>query len=230
MNIAIIAARGGSKRIPRKNLREFCGRPILAYSIEAARAAGCFDEVMVSTDDEEIAAFAMGQGAKVPFMRSPEASSDEATTAAAVSDVLARYAARGCSFDFACCIYATAPFVTSAILDQGFAMLREDSTLTGVVPVVRFSFPPQRAFRLADGCVRWSEPAHRLTRSQDLEPRFHDAGQFYWLRVSAFSAQRELISDRMAALVLPEWQVQDIDNEDDWILAEMKYRFAQHRS
>ena len=185
---------------------------------------------MVSTDDDEIAAFASAQGATIPFMRSVHASSDSATTAAVVNEALTMYAERGQLFEFVCCIYATAPFVTSAILEQGFAMLRSDPTMTGLVPVVRFSFPPQRAFRLVNGLVQWSDPDNRLTRSQDLEPVYHDAGQFYWLRVDAFMAQKELITDRMGALMLPEWQVQDIDNEDDWILAEAKYRFAQHRA
>jgi pseudaminic acid cytidylyltransferase len=230
VNIAIITARGGSKRIPRKNLRAFCGRPILSYSIAAARRAHCFDEVMVSTDDAEIAVSAKAQGAHVPFMRSAQASSDDATTASVVSEVLSAYAARGQTFDAACCIYATAPLISAEILEKGFDMMCADPTMTGLVPVVRFSFPPQRAFRLVNGRVQWSDPDNRLTRSQDLEPVYHDAGQFYWLRVDAFMAQKELITDRMGALMLPEWQVQDIDNEDDWILAEAKYRFAQHRA
>jgi N-acylneuraminate cytidylyltransferase len=230
MNIAIITARGGSKRIPRKNLREFCGRPILAYSIDAARAARCFDEVMVSTDDQEIAAFATAQGARVPFMRSAETSSDRASTARVIVVVLGLYTRDGLSFVFVCCIFATAPFVTPAVLEEGFAVLRSDSSMTGLLPIVRYSFPPQRAFRLVNNRAKWTDPQQRLTRSQDLEPMYHDAGQFYWLRVDAFAAQQELITDQMGALMLPEWRVQDIDNEDDWILAEAKYRFAHDRT
>jgi N-acylneuraminate cytidylyltransferase len=229
MNVAIITARGGSKRIPRKNLREFCGRPILSYSIDAAKNARCFDEVMVSTDDAEIAAFAVAQGAAVPFMRSAEASSDGAATATVISEVLAAYADRGRTFDYVCCLYPTAPFVTSEILERAFAILRADPAMSGLVPIVRFSFPPQRAFCLDGNRVRWSEPEYRLTRSQDLEPVYHDAGQFYWLRVSEFAVRNELITDETGALVLADWQVQDIDNEDDWILAEVKYRYIQSR-
>ena len=230
MNIAIIPARGGSKRILRKNVREFCGRPILSYSIEAAKQAHCFDEVMVSTDDEEIAALARAHGAMVPFMRSAHAASDEATTAAAIHEVLANYEAHGRRFEFACCIYPTAPFVTAEILKKGLDLLNGDRTLTGLLPVVRFSFPPQRAFRLENNRVRWANPAHRLVRSQDLEPMYHDAGQFYWLRVEAFTSQQELVTSDTAAMVLPEAQVQDIDTDSDWLLAELKYRVAHNRS
>ena len=231
MNVAIITARGGSKRIPRKNLREFCGRPILQYVIEAARAAGCFDEVMVSTDDADIAGLATATGAAVPFLRSAEAASDTATTADAVGEVLQKYRARGTSFEYACCLYPTAPFVTPDALRAGLALLQSDPSTPGVLPVVRFSFPIERALRLTEQHrVSWRERQHRRTRSQDLEPAYHDAGQFYWLRVAAFEARPDLIGDGMGAIVLPEWQVQDIDTEDDWIMAEMKYRYLQSRT
>jgi N-acylneuraminate cytidylyltransferase len=231
VNVAIITARGGSKRIPRKNLREFCGRPILQYVIDAARGAGCFDEVMVSTDDAEIAALATATGAAVPFLRSPDAASDTATTAAAVGEVLQNYRARGASFEYACCLYPTAPFVTPDALRAGLALLQSDSSTPGVLPVVRFSFPIERALRLTEQQrVSWREPQYRRTRSQDLEPAYHDAGQFYWLRVRAFDERPEVVVDGMRAMVVPEWQVQDIDSEDDWIMAEMKYRYLQSRT
>jgi N-acylneuraminate cytidylyltransferase len=231
VNVAIITARGGSKRIPRKNLREFCGRPILHYVIDAARGAGCFDEVMVSTDDPEIAALATATGAAVPFFRSPEAASDTATTAAAVGEVLRHYRALGTSFEYACCLYPTAPFVTPDALRAGLALLQSDEATPGVMPVVRFSFPIQRALNLtAQQRVSWREPQYRLARSQDLEPTYHDAGQFYWLRVRAFDERPQVVAEGMRAMVVPEWQVQDIDTEDDWLMAEMKYRYLQSRT
>ena len=231
MNVAIITARGGSKRIPRKNLREFCGRPILYYAIDAAVAAGCFDQVMVSTDDAEIAAAARAGGAAVPFLRSAGTASDTATTADVVAEVLQQYRVRGSTFECACCVYPTAPFVTADNLRAGLALLQSDASIAGVLPVVRYSYPIQRALRVTAGQrVAWREPQHRLVRSQDLEPAYHDAGQFYWLRVQAFERRPAVITDGMAAVVLPEWQVQDIDTEDDWIMAELKYRYLQSRT
>ena len=231
MNVAIITARGGSKRIPRKNLREFCGRPILHYAIDAATAAGCFDEVMVSTDDPEIAAAAQAGGAAVPFVRSAHAASDTATTADVVAEVLQQYRARGRTFECACCLYPTAPFVTADSLRAALALLQSDVSIPGVLPVVRYSYSIQRALSLsADQRITWREPQYRLIRSQDLEPAYHDAGQFYWVRVAAFERRPEVVTDGMAAVVLPEWRAQDIDTEDDWIMAELKYRYLQNRT
>ncbi len=230
MNVAIITARGGSKRIPRKNIRPFCGRPIIAYSIEAARTAGCFDEVMVSTDDAEIAEVASRYGATVPFLRSAAASNDHATTADVIVEVLRTYEQRGTAFDLACCIYPTAPLVSAASLRQGLEALLADRELATVIPVTRFSFPVQRGVWVRDGRLVPAQPEHMLTRSQDLEPAFHDAGQFYWMRVREFLATRTLVTGRTGAIVLPESAVQDIDNEEDWILAELKFRLLEEKA
>lgn len=221
--VAVITARGGSKRIPKKNIRAFCGKPILLYSIEAALCSGLFDEVMVSTDSEEIAEIARAAGAKVPFMRSAEAANDYASTADVLLEVLADYKKTGQSFDTICCIYPTAPFVTPAKLKQA-VMLLEEKDVDSVVPVVRYSFPPQRAFVVRDGFTVMKYPEHAKTRSQDLEPYFHDCGQFYCMQTSRFLEKKQIFTDRMLSIEMPEAQVQDIDNESDWELAELKYQ------
>ncbi|GAC1454507.1 MAG: pseudaminic acid cytidylyltransferase [Gemmatimonadaceae bacterium] len=229
MNLAVITARGGSKRIPRKNMRSFCGKPIMGYSIQAALAAGCFDQVMVSTDDDEIAQAAQAWGALVPFMRSRQTASDYATTAEVLLEVLEEYRRRAVHFEAACCIYPTAPFVTGEALARGLRTLLSDPGLSGTIPVVRFSYPIQRALRITENRVSLFQPEHLTTRSQDLEPAYHDAGQFYWVRVSSFLKAPSLINSTTAAIVLPEWQVQDIDNDEDWVMAEMKYRLMQEQ-
>lgn len=228
-SVAIITARGGSKRIPRKNIRDFCGKPIIAYSIQAALDAGCFDQIMVSTDDDEIARVSRAAGAAVPFLRSARTSSDHATTAEVLVEVLEEYRSRGAMFDAACTIYPTAPFVTPNGLNAGLRLLEKNSDLSGVIPVTRFSYPIQRALRLTGDRISLFQPEHLLTRSQDLEPAYHDAGQFYWVRVPAFLKTPSLMTSTTAAIVLPEWQVQDIDNDDDWIAAESKYRLLKSR-
>lgn len=222
-SIAIITARGGSKRIPRKNIREFCGKPILAYSIQAARECGLFDRVMVSTDDEEIAETARRYGAEVPFRRSEEAAGDFATTSSVLLEVLGEYEKRGECFDTLCCVYPTAPFVTAERLRQAVSLL-EESGADSVLPVVRFSFPPQRCVVMQEGRLQFKWPEYAQTRSQDLEPFYHDAGQFYCLRVKSFLEQRALVMDYTVPLILPEMEIQDIDTEEDWELAQVKYR------
>ena len=222
-NLAIITARGGSKRIPRKNIKEFCGKPIIAYSIEAAIKSGCFDEVMCSTDDEEIAEVAKRYGAVVPFMRSAATSNDFATTADVLSEVIAEYQNRGKSFDYFCCLYPTAPFVNAERLRQGLEMMVA-ANANGAMPVVRYSYPIQRALRIADGTLALREPEHLRSRSQDLEPMYHDAGQYYWYRTEAFKANPNIMSINPLAILTPEEEVQDIDTLDDWKLAEVKYR------
>lgn len=224
-NIAIITARGGSKRIPRKNIKEFCGRPILAYSIEAALKSKLFDEVMVSTDAIEIAEVAKQYGAKVPFFRSAKTSDDYATTADVLHEVLDEYKKRNREFEWMCCIYPTAPFVTAERLHLSFNMLEKQGA-DALVPVVRFSYPPQRCFVLKQGFVSYKWPEYIRSRSQDLEPFYHDAGQYYFWRVESFS---EGIIPNTIPLVLDEAEVQDIDNLEDWNLAEMKYRILQGR-
>ncbi len=226
--IAIITARGGSKRIPKKNIRLFCGKPILAYSIEAAKGSGMFDEVMVSTDSEEIAKTAESFGASVPFLRSSRTSGDFATTADVIGEVLDEYAARGKSFEAFLCIYPTAPFVTAERLAEASVLLdsegKDGSVPDAVVPVVRFSFPPQRGFIEADGYLQYRWPENAFKRSQDLEAMYHDAGQFYLVRTQAFLTERTVVPKKTAPLILPEMLVQDIDNEEDWEIAEIKYR------
>ncbi|WP_080055073.1 pseudaminic acid cytidylyltransferase [Spirosoma aerolatum] len=221
--VAIITARGGSKRIPRKNIRPFLGKPIIAYAIQAAHESGLFDEVMVSTDDDEIAAISQEYGASVPFLRRAETADDYATTADVLREVLNQYAERGRSFEYACCLYPTAPFVTPRLLKQAFSKLI-DHPFDTVYPVQPFSFPIQRAVRLHDSKVAWFQPEHALTRSQDLELAYHDAGQFYFFNVASFLQSRRLITENAGGIVISELDAHDIDNEADWQIAEIKFK------
>lgn len=222
-NVAIITARGGSKRIPKKNIKEFCGEPIIAYSIRAALESRLFDEVMVSTDSEKIARIAEKYGASVPFMRSEETSNDFATTADVILEVLAEYEKRGEEFDYACCIYPTAPFLTAKKLCAAMEMMKEKSAAQ-LTSVVAYSFPPQRSFVIdTDGTICYKFPEYRQKRSQDLEKMYHDAGQFYIYRVSCYKNAKGKIAQGIIPFILPETEVQDIDNEEDWKIAEMKY-------
>ena len=229
MRLAVITARGGSKRIPHKNIKSFCGKPIIVYSIEAAVKSNCFDEVMVSTDDEEIAGIARKHGAVVPFMRSGKTATDFATTADVLLEVIEEYKKIEKIFTYICCLYPTAPLISSDNLSNAFQLLQSDSTLDVVLPIVRFSFPIQRAFQMHNNKISFMNPEYALTRSQDLEPAFHDAGQFYFFRMDAFIKNKSLISKNSAAIILPELQVQDIDNLEDWILAEIKYAFIHKK-
>lgn len=221
-SIAIITARGGSKRIPRKNIRSFCGKPIIAYSIEAALQSGLFEEVMVSTDDEEIAQIAVNSGAKVPFMRSSESAGDYASTDDVLMEVLKAYKEQGREFESFCCLYPTAPFVTAQKLKKAMGLLEKADS---VMPVVAFSFPPQRCMVINEaGELRMKWPEHARTRSQDLEPYYHDCGQFYCCRTEPFLQYGTTDLPRMIPMIMSELEVQDIDNEDDWAIAELKYR------
>lgn len=226
--IAIITARGGSKRIPRKNIRDFCGRPILTYSIGAALSASIFDEVMVSTEDTEIAGIAEQYGAKVPFLRSAKTADDYATTADVLMEVLAQYREMGREFQYACCIYPTAPFVTAAKLKQAMKRL-EESGADSVIPVTAFSFPPMRGLLLEAGEARYAFPEFASRRSQDIQPMYHDSGQFYCFQVGRFLESRQLVTMHTRAIIMPELEVQDIDSEQDWRLAELKYRLIQEK-
>lgn len=221
--VAIITARGGSKRIPGKNIREFCGKPIIAYSIEAALASGIFDVVMVSTDDERIAETARKYGAEAPFMRSKETSDDFATTNDVLLEVLETYEKHGICFDIACCMYPTAPFVTAEKLKDAVGRLM-DSDADTLIPVVAFSYPPQRAMVVREGRLVFEYPEYLDSRSQDLEPHFHDAGQFYVFRTGAFRKNRRLMVGNILPYEISELEVQDIDSRTDWEIAEMKYR------
>ena len=229
-SIAIITARGGSKRIPHKNIRDFCGKPILAYSVEAALQAGCFDEVMVSTDDPEIAEIAKKYGASVPFFRSPETSGDFAGTAEVLLEVLQEYEKRGQTFDLACILYPTAPFVTAAVLAEGARKMTEVSDADSLLPVVRFSYPVQRSLVERDGVLIFEQPGYLTSRSQDLEPHFHDAGQFVFFRPESLRKNGNLLLGKILPMEIPETRVQDIDNETDWKLAEVKYRLMMEEN
>ena len=221
--IAIITARGGSKRIPKKNIKEFCGKPIILYSIEAVLQSGCFDEVMVSTDDVEIAELAKAAGASVPFMRSAENANDFATTIDVIAEVLEKYRELGRAYESFACIYPTAPFVTAERLQHAMALLQGDD-VDAVIPIVQYSFPPQRSFCLNDRYIAYNWPENMLKRSQDLAPMYHDAGQFYCGRTERFFEQKKLVMDKTVPLILSDLEVQDIDNPEDWSIAEIKYR------
>ncbi|AKJ26828.1 pseudaminic acid cytidylyltransferase [Caldimonas brevitalea] len=227
MKLAVIPARGGSKRIPRKNIRPFAGRPIIAHSIAAALDSALFDQVVVSTDDEEIAAVARQCGASTPFLRPGELSDDHTGTNTVVQHVLRWFAAQGQAYELACCIYATAPFVQPHYLRQGLEQLLS-SGAQFAFSVTTFPFPIQRALRInAEGTIEALFPEHRQTRSQDLEHAFHDAGQFYWGRAEAFLNDTALFSPASVPVLLPRHLVQDIDTLEDWQRAEHMYRALQ---
>ena len=226
-SIAIITARGGSKRIPHKNMKEFCGKPIVAYSIEAALNSGVYDTVMVSTDNDDIARIAREYGAEVPFMRSEKTSNDFATSADVIEEVLDRYRDRGHEFDEFVCLYPTAPFVTGERLAEAMKLLREND-IDSVMTIVQFSFPPQRSFVLRDGKVAYLYPENATKRSQDLEPLYHDCGQFYACKVEPFRKYRSLVMPNTMPIIVPEEQVQDIDSYSDWHMAEIKYKVLNH--
>jgi pseudaminic acid cytidylyltransferase len=224
VKIAVIPARGGSKRIPRKNIRLFCGKPIMAYSIAAAQQTGLFDQIVVSTDDEEIASVARACGATTPFMR-PRAIADDFTgTSVVVKHAISWFNGQGHDITHACCIYATAPLMQARFIQDGYDTLaRSDAAFA--FSVTSYAFPIQRALRLtADGRVDAMYPEHRMTRSQDLEPAYHDGAQFYWGTARAFLEDAPLFSSQSAGVVLPRFLVQDIDTLEDWEQAELMYR------
>lgn len=217
-NLCIIPARGGSKRIPRKNIKSFLGKPIIAYSIDTAIRSGLFSEIMVSTDDEEIAQVAQQYGALVPFMRSEERANDFAPLREVIEEVKAGYAKQAQYFDYICCILPTAPLLTTDILGDSLVEMQAKN-LDSIRPIVRYGYPIQRALRLRDGKVEMIYPEHMLTRSQDLEAAYHDAGMFYWMKYAA-----GLKGTERGGFVVSEQIVQDIDTEEDWSLAEIKFR------
>lgn len=222
-NVAIITARGGSKRIPRKNIKDFLGKPIIAYSIEMALASNIFSEVMVSTDDDEIIEVALQYGAKVPFKRSEKNSDDFATTHDVIKEVLDQYISLGENFDFACCIYPTAPLISVQTLRAAYEKIITNA-FDLVMPIVPFSYPILRSFiKDENQNIQYAFPENINKRSQDLPKYFHDAGQFYFLNVESYLSRGKLIGEKMFGVELDELQVQDIDNEVDWKLAEMKY-------
>lgn len=225
--VAIIPARGGSKRIPRKNIKTFCDKPMIAWSIEAAKASGCFDQIIVSTDDIEIAEIARECGAEVPFMR-PNALSDDYTgTIPVIRHAVAWLQEHGFPVDYACCIYATAPFVSAEDLQRGWQQIN-DTGFDYAFSVTSYAFPIQRAVRITkQGTVAMFSPEHFTTRSQDLEEAWHDAGQFYWGTAAAWLAENPLFAEDSVPVKLPRHRVQDIDTPEDWVRAEWLFKAMQ---
>ncbi len=227
MKLAIIPARGGSKRIPRKNIKPFCGKPMMAWSIEAARLSGCFDHIIVSTDDGEIAELARQYGAEVPFMRPPELSDDYSGTIPVIAHAIDWMNRNTGAVSLACCIYATAPFVQPEDLKRGLSLL-QDSGADYAFSVTSYAFPIQRAIRInASDRVEMFQPEHFTTRSQDLEEAYHDAGQFYWGRAQAWLTGQAVFSSQSVPILLPRSRVQDIDTPEDWVRAELLYRLLE---
>lgn len=225
--IAIITARGGSKRIPNKNIKDFCGKPIIAYSIKAALESQLFSEVMVSTDSEKIAEIAKEYGAEVPFLRSAKTSDDYATTADVIVEVLKAYQERNQHFMYACCLYPTAPFVTPRKLKEAMKIMEEKEPIE-IMPVVQFSCPPQRSLVIdEDGNMGYRYPEYRLSRSQDLEKLYYDAGQFYVYNVKKYLEVSGNVSEGILPIIVPAMEVQDIDTQEDWEIAELKYQLMQ---
>lgn len=225
--IAIIPARGGSKRIPKKNIKSFLGKPIIAYAIETALNSKLFDEVMVSTDCQDIANVAKEYGARVPFLRSKKNSDDFATTIDVISEVISWYKDRGLSFEYACCIYPCTPLLNKEKLTESFSLLLKHN-FDCVFPIIRYGFPVQRAVRVnKDGIVKMIQPEHLITRSQDLEPTFHDAGQFYFFNTEKLVSKQKLLTDLTGYIEVSEMEAQDVDNLVDWKLAEVKYKLLR---
>lgn len=225
-SLCIIPARGGSKRIPRKNIKPFMGKPIIAYSIESAMKSSIFDEIMVSTDDEEIADVARLHGASVPFMRSAETSNDYATTVDVLLEVVNKYKEQGKLFDTICCLYSTAPFVTFDRLKEAYSMINDN--VDACFTIVEYSYPIQRSLRINEyNYVEMKYPKHLKSRTQDLEKVYHDAGQFYFVKTNALVDEKTVWCKRTAPLILSELEVQDLDTLTDWQLAEMKYQLLK---
>jgi pseudaminic acid cytidylyltransferase len=227
MKVAIIPARGGSKRIPRKNIKEFCGKPMIAYSIEAAVESGCFDKVIVSTDDNEIGEVAQAYGAEIPFIRPKELSDDHAGTTPVIKHAINWLIEKGEDPDFVCCLYATAPFITSRSIEQGLQQL-EDTNAAYAFSATSYAFPIQRAFRVRPSLgVEMFEPEQFNTRSQDLEEAYHDAGQFYWGIKEAWLEEKVIFGLESTPVILPRHRVQDIDTPEDWQRAELLFKAMQ---
>ena len=228
MHVAIIPARGGSKRIPRKNIKAFCGKPIISWSIEAAINSGCFERIIVSTDDDEIAEVAKSAGAEVPFLRPAKLADDQTGTQAVVCHALKWLQTQNVAIELACCIYATAPFVLAEDLQHGMRLLQNAPGKNYAFSVTSFPFPIQRAIRITDdGGIEPIKPECMPMRSQDLEETYHDAGQFYWGRPEAYLKGISVFSRHSIPIVLPRYRVQDIDTPEDWLRAEYMFRAMQ---
>jgi pseudaminic acid cytidylyltransferase len=228
MNVCVIPARGGSKRIPRKNIKDFNDKPIIAYSIEAALKSNCFDQVIVSTDDDEIAEVAKKYGAKVPFVRPDELSNDYAGTIPVIKHAIEWMEDNINPIEHVCCLYATAPFIQSQTISKAYQQLK-DLRADYCFSVTSFSFPIQRAIKIVqDNKVNMFYPENFNIRSQDLEEAYHDAGQFYWGKAQAFKDELPLFSEIATPYILPRYLVQDIDTLEDWIRAEVMYEVLQN--
>jgi pseudaminic acid cytidylyltransferase len=225
-NLCIIPARGGSKRIPRKNIKEFMGKPIIAYPIELALKSGLFAEVMVSTDDEEISAISKYYGAKVPFTRSDSTSDDFATTASVIEEVITKFKLSGVNFDSICCLYPCTPLLSIDNIVNAHKILI-NSGADSVIPVVEFEYPIQRSLQINEGKIQFSHPDNALTRTQDLEKYYHDAGQFYWMKADIFMENQNIFTNNSQFIILSHFECHDIDNELDWKLAELKFKLKQ---
>lgn len=222
--IAIIPARSGSKRIPNKNIKSFLGKPIIAYSIQTAIESNLFDEVMVSTDCEEIAKIAKSYGAKVPFYRTKKNASDYATTLEVLNEVIDQYKKNGFDYDYGCCLYSTAPFITPNHLKEAYKNLIDKSFDT-VFAAVKYRHPIERAFRLnKQNKVQLNNPEKESTRTQDLNTNYHDAGQFYWFNTKSLIENTSLLNGNTSAIIMDEIEVHDIDSPSDWQIAELKYK------
>ena len=229
MKLAVIPARGGSKRIPRKNIKPFCGKPMIAWSIEAALQSACFDQVVVSTDDAEIAEVARQHGALVPFIRPANLADDHTDTIPVIQHAIQWSQTQGLAPSQVCCLYATAPFVSVDDLRRGLAVLTETAS-DYAFSVTSYAFPIQRAIRITEtGRVEMFNPQHFGTRSQDLEEAWHDAGQFYWGRADAWLAGKPIFSNDAVPVKLPRHRVQDIDTPEDWLRAEWMFKALQEK-
>jgi N-acylneuraminate cytidylyltransferase len=230
MKLAVIPARGGSKRIPRKNIKPFCGKPIIAWSIEAAIESGCFDRIVVSTDDEEIAAVSRKYGAEVPFMRPVELADDHTTTIPVIRHAIGWYMAHGQQPDFVCCIYATAPFIRAQDIRNGFEVMKREGS-DYAFTVTSYTAPIQRALRITGvGRTAMFQPEHFNSRSQDLDPAYHDAAQFYWGLTKAWVDEQLIFYENAMPIILSCSHVQDIDTPEDWIRAELLFKVIQEIS
>ena len=221
--IAIILARGGSKRIHKKNIKLFLGKPILEYSIKAAIESGLFDEIMVSTDDKEIADIALKSGASVPFYRSKKNSDDHSTTFDVVKEVLLNY---DIDFKYVCCLYACAPFLNGKKLIDAYDKMNQNN-FNSIFPIVEYGFPIQRSFKSDGKKVSFYYPEYALTRSQDLEKCYHDAGQFYFMNIQKCLDENKIITSNSGFIIINRMEAQDIDDLTDWKLAELKYEMLQ---
>lgn len=229
MNVAIIPARGGSRRIPDKNIKLFAGKPIIAYSIEAAAASGLFDKIFVSTDSEKIAFIAKEHGAEIPFMRPRELSDDFTPTSVVLLHALEWMESQGSRAKFVCCIYATAPFIKPEYLKKGYRLIMREK-VSAAFSVTSFPYPIFRALKISEtGCLEMFWPENELKRSNDLPETYHDAGQFYWLDEKKFLENKKVYTSDALPVIIPRFLVQDIDTIEDWKTAEIKYAFCKER-